>query len=155
MEPSSNQLGCSAFGIAPKAVAVKTKLALKPPAILVAEDNSDSREIMKMLLSSKGYGVIEAADGLQAVELALTKLPDLILLDLQLPLLDGCRVTRNLRQHPKLSTVPVVVISGHDSDWHRQSSFDAGCNEYLLKPIDFERLEKILNSFAPLSNSEV
>ena len=155
MEPSTKRVSRSSFAYTTPAVAPKRKLALKTPTILVAEDNSDSREIMKMLLSSKGYGVIEAADGLQAVELALTKLPDLILLDLQLPLLDGCRVTRNLRQHPKLSTVPVVVISGHDSDWHRQSSFDAGCNEYLLKPIDFERLEKILNTFVPLSNSEV
>jgi len=155
MDPSTNRLGRPAFGIAPKSAARKTKLALKTPTILVAEDNDDGREIMKMLLSSKGYGVVEAADGLQALEVALTNLPDLILLDFELPLLDGCRVTRNLRQHPGSSTVPIVVISGHDSDWHRQSSFDAGCNIYLLKPVDVERLDEILETFAPLSNSEV
>ncbi len=138
--------------MAPKAVAFKTKLALKTPAILVAEDNSDSREMMNVLLGSKGYSVIEAADGLQGVEVALTKLPDLIFLDLQLPLLDGLMVTRNLRQHPKLKTVPIVVISGHDPAMHRQPSLDAGCNDYLFKPIDVERLEEILNTFVPLVN---
>ena len=146
MEPGTNRVGRSAFGIAP---------AQKAAAILVAEDNSDSREMLKVLLSSKGYGVIEAADGVQAVEVALTKLPDLIFLDLQLPRLDGLGVSRNLRQHPKLRSVPIVVISGYGTDQHRQSSFDAGCNDYLLKPIDFERLEEILKTFVPLSNSEV
>jgi CheY-like chemotaxis protein len=150
MEPNMNRFARSGLAVAPKAIAPKIKLALKTSTILVAEDNSDSREMMKMLLGSKGYGVIEASDGLQAVEVALTKLPDLVLLDLQLPLLDGVRVTRNLRQHPKLKAVPIVVISGYDQNQYRQSSFDAGCNEYLLKPIDFERLEEILNTFVPL-----
>jgi len=153
MEPNMNRFARSGLAVAPKAIAPKTKVALRTSTILVAEDNCDSREMMKVLLRSKGYGVIEAADGLQAVEVALAKLPDLILLDLQLPLLDGLRVTRNLRQHPKLKAAPIVVISGYDQDSHRQSSFDAGCNEYLLKPIDFERLEKILNTFVPLCNS--
>ena len=155
MEPNMNRPDRSGLAVAPKAITPQTRLALKTPAILVAEDDSDSREMIKILLCSKGYAVIEAADGLQAVEVALTKLPDLILLDLQLPLLDGVRVTRNLRQHPMLRAVPIVVISGHDQDRHRQSSFDAGCNEYLLKPIDFERFEEILNTFAPLLNSEM
>ena len=150
-----NRLARSGLAVAPKAIAPKTKLALKTSTILIAEDNSDSREMMKVLLRSKGYGVIEAADGLQALEVALTELPDLVLLDLQLPLLDGVGVTRNLRQHPKLRAVPIVVISGYDQNQHRQSSFDAGCNEYLLKPIDFERFEEILNTFAPLSDGEV
>ena len=149
-----NRFDRSGLAVAPKAIAPKTKFALKTSTILVAEDNSDSREMMKMLLRSKGYGVIEAADGLQAVEVALTKLPDLILLDLQLPLLDGVRVTRNLRQHPMLRAVPIVVISGHDPNGHRQAALDAGCNDYLLKPIDFERLEEILQSNAPLPGKQ-
>jgi len=125
------QTGPVRFGRCPQAIAPQTRLALKTPAILVAEDDSDSREMIKILLCSKGYAVIEAADGLQAVEVALTKLPDLILLDLQLPLLDGVRVTRNLRQHPMLRAVPIVVISGHDPNGHRQAALDAGCNDYL------------------------
>ena len=148
-----NRFARSGLAVAPKAIALRTKVDLKTSTILVAEDNTDSREMMKVLLRSKGYGVIEAGDGLQAVEVALTKLPDLILLDLQLPLLDGLNVTRNLRQHPKLKGIPIVVISGYDQNQHRQSSFDAGCNEYLLKPIDFELFEEMLNTFAPLANS--
>jgi len=148
-----NRFARSGLAVAPKAIAPKTKVALRTSTILVAEDNCDSREMMKVLLRSKGYGVIEASDGLQAVEVALTKLPDLILLDLQLPLLDGLNVTRNLRQHPKLKGIPIVVISGYDQNQHRQSSLDAGCNDYLLKPIDFERFEEMLSTFAPLANS--
>jgi len=155
MEPNMNRFARSGLAVAPKAIAPKTKVALRTSTILVAEDNIDSREMMKVLLRSKGYGVFEAADGLQAVEVALTKLPDLILLDLQLPLLDGLRVTRNLRQHPKLRAVPIVVISGYDQNQHRQLSFDAGCNEYLSKPIDFGRLEEMLNTFVPLFEGEV
>ena len=151
MGPSMNRFNRSGLPAAPKAFAQETKLAATPPMILIVEDDGESREMMKMLLGSAGYDVIEAADGLQAVEVALTKLPDLILLDLQLPLIDGLRVTRNLRQHPKLRSVPIVVISGHDQ--HRQSSFAAGCNDFLLKPFDLSRLEETLNAFVPLSNS--
>jgi CheY-like chemotaxis protein len=153
MEPNMNRVDHLGLAIAPK-VAPQTRRALETPAVLVAEDDSDSREMMKILLCSKGYSVIEAADGLQAVEVALTKLPDLILLDLELPALDGLRVTRNLRQHPKLKAVPIVVISGYDPNGHRQAALDAGCNDYLLKPIDFERLEEILHSSLHLTGKQ-
>src|SRR5260370_16897101 len=150
MEPNMNRPDRSGLAVAPKAIAPQTRLALKTPAILVAEDDSDSREMIKILLCSKGYAVIEAADGLQAVEVALTKLPDLILLDLQLPLLDGVRVTRNLRQHPMLRAVPIVVISGHDPNGHRQAALNAACNTYLSNPLAFSPLESIITPSLPL-----
>jgi len=112
--------------------------------ILVAEDNPDSREMMEMLLRTKGYEVVAANDGVHAVEVAVQTLPDLILIDLQLPKLDGLSVTRTLRQHPQLKTVPIIIISGHDPEQYRQTALAAGCSGYLLKPIDFDRLDSLL-----------
>lgn len=120
--------------------------------ILIAEDDEDGRSMLNTLLSLKGYDVVEAANGLQAVEVALTNFPQLILLDLELPLLNGFAVTRNLRRHPKFKQVPVVVVSGHDPATHREAALNAGCTEYLVKPIDFEQLDQILVRSVPLSN---
>ena len=119
------------------------------PTILVAEDDPDSRQMMSTLLTMKGYDVCEAGDGLAALEIALRTPPDLIFIDLQLPKLDGLGVTRELRLHPKLKQTPIVVLSGYDPAKYRQAALDAGCNDYLLKPIDFERLEKLLTAIVP------
>ena len=117
--------------------------------ILVAEDNVDSREMMHVLLESKGYVVFEAADGARAVDVALEQHPDLILIDLQLPKMDGLMVTRSLRKHAEFKHVPIVVLSGFDPSSYRQAALEAGCNDYLVKPIDFERLDLLLNSSIP------
>jgi two-component system, cell cycle response regulator DivK len=132
------------------AAAPKRAQARAKPTILVAEDSADGREMMQMLLSLKGYDVILAENGPKALEVALTRFPDLILVDLQLPQLDGIGVTRNLRRHPRFKKIPIIVVSGHDPAKHRQSALDAGCNDYLLKPIDFEHLDEILKTSVPL-----
>jgi two-component system, cell cycle response regulator DivK len=118
--------------------------------IMVAEDDEDSRSMMETLLRMKGYEVVEAENGLEAVEIALTNSPDLILLDLELPLLDGLGVTRNLRRRPKFKQVPIVVVSGHDPTKHSEAALDAGASAYLVKPIDFQRLDQILANAVPL-----
>jgi CheY-like chemotaxis protein len=114
--------------------------------ILIAEDSNDAREAMGMLLRLKGYKVLSAENGLRAVEVALTGRPDLILLDLELPRLDGLGVVRILRSHREFRDTPIIIVSGHDPAQHLQPAIDAGCSDYLLKPIDFERLDKILKS---------
>jgi two-component system, cell cycle response regulator DivK len=114
------------------------------PLILIAEDSLDGREMMRTLLSLKGYDVVVAEDGVQAIDLALKNSPDLIFIDLELPRLDGISVIRNVRRSSRLRNVPIVVLSGHDPADHREAAMAAGCNDYLLKPIDFERLEAIL-----------
>lgn len=119
---------------------------------MVAEDDEDGRTMMQTLLRIKGYDVVEAENGLQAVEIALTSLPDLILLDLELPLLDGLGVTRNLRRHPKFKEVPIVIVSGHDPAKHSEAALDAGASAYLVKPIDFQRLDQILAGAVPLAD---
>src|SRR5437016_3179288 len=115
------------------------------PTILIAEDSADSREMMQVLLETRGYRVIAANDGMHAVEVALSSRPDLVLLDLELPKLDGLSVTRNLRVDPKFKDVPIIILSGHDPSRFRQDALDAGCDDYLLKPIDFDLLHELLD----------
>jgi len=119
---------------------------------MVAEDDEDGRSMMQTLLKMKGYEVVEAENGLQAIEIALTNSPDLILLDLELPLLNGLAVTRNLRRHPQFKQVPIVVVSGHDPAKHSEAALDAGASAYLVKPIDFQRLDQILAGAVPLAD---
>lgn len=120
------------------------------PMIMVAEDDADSRLMMKTLLTMKGYRVVEAGDGREAIEVAERERPRMVIMDLQLPRLHGFAVTRHLRQHADLSQIPIIIISGHDSLQHKPLALAAGCNEYLNKPIDFDLLEKTLSRLLPL-----
>jgi two-component system cell cycle response regulator DivK len=115
------------------------------PTILIAEDSADAREMMQLLLELKGYQVIAAENGIRALEMAISNEPNALLLDLQLPKLDGLAVTRNLRLNPAFKNVPIIITSGHDPNRYRQEAMDAGCDDYFLKPIDFERLQLVLD----------
>jgi two-component system cell cycle response regulator DivK len=123
--------------------------AVSKPSVLIVEDNDDSLFILRSVLLKKGYCVLEAWDGRKAVEIAEAVDLDLILLDLQLPRLNGLGVLHRLRQNAKLQNVPIVVITGHDPETHRGSAIAAGCDDFLLKPIDFDRLDAILDYYAP------
>ena len=127
------------------AAAARRTISLYRPTILVAEDSADSREMMQLLLETKGYQVIAADDGMHAVEVALSSRPDLVLLDLELPKLDGLSVTRELRLHSNLKDVPIIILSGHDPSRFRKAAIEAGCDDYLLKPIDFDRVQELLD----------
>jgi CheY-like chemotaxis protein len=120
------------------------------PMIMVAEDDTDSRLMMRTLLEMKGYCVVEAADGQEAIEVAERERPHLVIMDLQLPRLHGFAVTRHLRQHAQLCHVPIIMISGHDPLHHRPLALAAGCNDYLNKPLDFDLLEQTLHRLLPL-----
>jgi DNA-binding response OmpR family regulator len=123
----------------------------RQPKILIAEDSADGREMLTILLALKGYDVVSAENGIEAVEVALANRPDLILIDLELPKLNGIDVTRNLRRHANLKDIPIIIVTGHDPVRHRQTALEAGCTDYLLKPIDFDRLDTILISRVPLA----
>ncbi len=114
------------------------------PTILIAEDDSDSREMFQLLLELKGYHVVTAGDGQQALQLARKNLPDLVLIDLELPKLDGLSVTRTLKLEPRSKNVRVIIISGHDPSKYRTEALAAGCDDYLLKPINLDQLEELL-----------
>lgn len=120
------------------------------PTVMIVEDDDDSRLMMKVLLEMKGYKVLEAASGEDAIAAAEAEPPGLILMDLQLPRLSGFAVTRYVRQHARLRETPIIIISGHDPVQHRQLALAAGCNEFLHKPIDFGLLEKTLGRLLPV-----
>jgi CheY-like chemotaxis protein len=112
--------------------------------VLVAEDDADIRLMMKMLLGMRGYRVSEARDGQETLDVARASRPDLILMDLQLPRLNGFAVARFVRQTDALRDVPIVVVSGHDPAKHRNLALAAGCNAYVQKPIDFDALDDLM-----------
>ena len=114
--------------------------------ILVAEDDEDNRDILRTLLTLRGFDVVEAADGQQAVELARLTRPDLILMDLKMPVMNGLAAARAIRQQaePRLRSVPIVALSAYHPSQHGAVAFAAGCNDYVLKPIDYEQLEAVI-----------
>jgi len=116
---------------------------------LVVEDFEDSRFMMRRLLEMAGYKVLEASDGEQAVQMAVESRPSLILMDLSLPKLDGLAATRQIRQKKGLKRVPILAVSAHDSPESRTEALEAGCNEYVTKPIDFDQLHALLRRFVP------
>lgn len=116
---------------------------------LVVEDFEDSRFMMRRLLELAGYSVLEASDGEQAVRLAVQERPELILMDLSLPKLDGLAATKKIRMEPGLDQIPIVAVSAHDSPQTRSEAREAGCNEYVVKPIDFDQLNALLNRVLP------
>lgn len=119
--------------------------AASRPTVLVVEDFEDNRFMMRRLLEMSGYHVIEAVNGKQAVEMAQSEHPDIILMDLSLPMLDGLSATRRIREQNGLGRVPIVAVSAHDSaDFHAEA-LAAGCNEYVTKPIDFDQLVQLLD----------
>jgi CheY-like chemotaxis protein len=115
------------------------------PLVLVVEDFEDNRFMMRRLLEMSGYQVVEAVNGNQAVEAAAREQPDIILMDLSLPQLDGLAATRRIREQQGSRRVPIVAVSAHDSaDFHAEA-LAAGCNEYVTKPIDFDQLVDLLS----------
>jgi CheY-like chemotaxis protein len=113
--------------------------------VLVAEDHEDTRCLLRTLLERRGLAVVEAGDGFEAVDAAERERPDLILMDGGLPLLDGLAATRRLRRVPALSSVPIVFLSGHAGPQAESDALDAGCDEYVVKPFDIARLDRVLN----------
>jgi CheY-like chemotaxis protein len=112
--------------------------------VLVAEDDEDIRLMMLTLLRMKGYGTAEARDGQEALDVARVVRPDVVLVDLQLPRLNGFAVTRFLRQTEAMSRVPIIVVSAYDPAKHRNLALAAGCNAYVQKPIDFDSLDGMI-----------
>jgi len=114
------------------------------PTVLLVEDYEDNRLMMRQLLELSGYRVFEATNGEQAIRLARLEIPDLILMDLSLPQVDGLSATRQIRTVPYLRNTPIIAVSAHDTaDFHAEA-LASGCNEYVTKPIDFGQLESVI-----------
>jgi CheY-like chemotaxis protein len=114
------------------------------PTILLVEDYPETRTMLRNWLERRGYRLVEAADGQEALDLAPLAQPDLILMDLRLPELNGIAATRRIHQHPDLKDVPVIALSALDPAMFRDAAMTVGCVEYLSKPIDLDELDELL-----------
>jgi two-component system cell cycle response regulator DivK len=114
------------------------------PRILLIEDNEMNRDMLSRRLQRKGYSVLIAIDGEQGLATAYSEIPDLILMDISLPFIDGYEVTRRLKANPRTKQIPVIALTAHALLTDRDKAMKAGCNDYDTKPVDFTRLtEKI------------
>lgn len=111
--------------------------------ILIVEDFEDSRILMKYLLEELGYNVLEAEDGFKAVEIAKRHVPDLILMDMALPLINGLSATKLIRQFKETSKTPIIAVTASGQFIYPQA-IDAGCNDLLLKPLDIDKLQPMI-----------
>ncbi len=118
--------------------------------VLIVEDLDDSRFMLRRLLELEGFDVIEARDGAVALETLRKHACDVVLLDLRLPNIDGFQVTRALRATTQFQTIPIIILSALDDEHHRTEARAAGCNDYLTKPIDLERLTMLLKKHISL-----
>ncbi|HET9714459.1 MAG TPA: response regulator [Pyrinomonadaceae bacterium] len=116
----------------------------KPLTVLLVEDTEDNRFMMRRLLEMDGYRVVEAMNGEEAVRLAKAECPQLILMDLSLPVIDGLAATRIIRQLPDCQHTPIIAVSAHDTADFQSEAIRAGCNCYITKPIDFNHLEAMI-----------
>ncbi len=115
------------------------------PTVLVAEDSFDTRIMLKRAFELKGYHVLEAEDGKQALEIAKRHRPSLIVIDLNMPVLDGLETVRNFRQlEGNDERVPIVAITAYDVYGMEEAALETGCNHYLSKPLDLEELDRAL-----------
>jgi len=115
--------------------------------ILYVEDNFDNRILIKRVLEVEGYTVIEADCGRAGLELALSARPDLILVDINLPDIDGYEITRRLRQTDGFDQVPIVALTANALEGDRQKALNAGCDGYISKPVDIDTLPMQVESF--------
>ncbi|MFQ5572167.1 MAG: response regulator [Acidiferrobacterales bacterium] len=112
--------------------------------ILLVEDNQMNRDMLSRRLTRKGYEVAIAVDGQQGIEMARSQTPDLILMDMSLPVLDGWEATRQLKSAPETQAIPIIALTAHAMAGDREKAVEAGCNDYDTKPIELPRLlEKI------------
>ena len=108
--------------------------------ILLVEDNEMNRDMLSRRLQRKGYEVILAVDGEQGIKLANSANPDLILMDLSLPIIDGWEATRQIKSQPETAEIPIIALTAHAMEDDHRSALDAGCDDYDSKPVDFPRL---------------
>ena len=108
--------------------------------LLLVEDNEMNRDMLSRRLARRGYEIVVATDGSQGVAEATRHLPDLIIMDMSLPVLDGWESTRALKEQPETRSIPVLALTAHAMAGERERALEAGCNDYDTKPVDFTRL---------------
>ena len=119
--------------------------------ILIVDDFDDTRLLLRTWLEKKGYRVIEAENGKEAVTTAEDKRPDLIIMDVEMPELDGLSATRQIRALENFERVPIVAVSAYGADQFRADALNAGCNEYVSTPFEPEELEELISTLIKTS----
>lgn len=126
--------------------------ASSKPLVLVVEDHEDTRFLLKYLLTMRGFDVAEAENGEDGVDMAERLRPDLILMDISLPRLDGLAATRRMRELATLRGVPIIFLSGHAEPAAQVRAREAGGDDYLVKPLDIKRLDRVLAQHLSVEN---
>ena len=115
--------------------------------ILIVDDNEDSRDLVVKVLKNKGYQMVEAVDGEDALEKAESENPDIILLDISIPKLDGYEVTRRLKSREKFRNIPIIALTAHAMKGDKEKALEAGCDGYISKPINVHELPDQIKSY--------
>ena len=115
--------------------------------ILLVEDNELNRDMLTRRLRRKGFSVVSAENGQDAIDMSKTEHPDIILMDLSLPVLDGWTAAKTLKSDSMTNSIPIIALTAHAMKGDREKALEAGCDEYDTKPIDLKRLLSKINSF--------
>lgn len=111
--------------------------------ILVVEDNEDNRDVVVLRLKAMGYEILEASNGVEALRVSAWSKPDLIFMDLKMPVMDGWETTKALRETPWGKDLPVIALTAHTSEEDRDRAFQVGCNEFIAKPVlDYQAIQR-------------
>lgn len=110
------------------------------PRLLIVDDNEQNRDLLSRRLRRRGFDVLLAHDGREGVEMAAAERPDLILMDMNMPHVDGWEATRQLKARPEVAAVPVIGLTAHALEGDRERALEAGCADYHTKPVDFAKL---------------
>jgi two-component system, cell cycle response regulator DivK len=124
-------------------------MADNPKRILIVEDKEVDVRLLKDILETRGYNILQTRDGLEAIDLALANRPDLILMDIQLPEISGLEVTRRLRGDERSRRIPIVAVTAFAMGWHEREALDSGCDAYVSKPISMLGFLRTVESFLP------
>jgi CheY-like chemotaxis protein len=116
------------------------------PKLLLVEDNEMNRDMLSRRLIKKGFEVVMAVDGQQGLDMATSEAPELILLDMSLPVMDGWEVVGHLKADDNLKSIPVIALTAHAMSGDREKALEAGCDEYDTTPVEYKRLLEKINS---------
>ena len=122
-------------------------MADNPKRILIVEDNEVDVRLLKDILETRGYNILQTKEGLEAIDLAVVNLTDLILMDIQLPGMSGLEVTRRLRSDERSRRIPIVAVTAFAMGWHEREALDSGCDAYISKPISMLGFLRTVESF--------
>ncbi len=119
------------------------------PKILIVEDNELNRDMLSRRLERRGFAIVMAVDGQQGVDMARSERPDLILMDMSLPVMDGWTATQTIKGDAELKGIPVIALTAHAMEGDREKAMAAGCDDYDTKPIELPRLLEKIGKFLP------